>query len=343
MKLTKKTLSALLGTVVSASLVLAACGGSSTTENTSGENESEIEPIVLRMGDNQPESYPTVTGGKKFAEIVEEKTDGRITIDIYPNAQLGNDKEVNEQLQLGTIDLNRVSTGGALAEFNSDFGVFNLPFLFDDSEHLWRFLESEKAEELLQSLESNGMVGLAYYDAGSRNFYSTKPITKVEDLKGKKIRVQPSEVNIALMEALGASATPMAFGEVYSALSTGVIDGAENNYPSYVSNNHYEAAEHFILDGHQRVPDVIVISKITWDKLSAEDQKIIKEAAVESVKTQREAWAQFEADAEAQVKDVITVTEVEDITPWQEAVKSVIDKYRSKYSDILNAIDETRN
>ena len=345
MKLSKKALSAVLGTIVSASLILTACGGSSTSKETGAKDDkkSESKPITLRMGDNQPENYPTVIGGKKFAEIVEEKTDGRIKIQIYANSQLGDDKAVNEQLQLGAVDMNRVSAGGALAEFNQDFGVFNLPFLFDNSEHLWNFLNGPKGEEMLQSLESAKMVGLAYYDAGSRNFYSSKPLKTVDDLKGQKIRVQPSEINIALMDALGASATPMAFGEVFSALSTGVIDGAENNYPSYVSNNHFEAADNIILDSHQRVPDVIVISKITWDKLSAEDKKVIKDAAVESVKTEREAWAKFESEAEAKVKEAgITVTKVKDVKPWQEKVKPVIDKYRAQYGEILDAIDEAR-
>lgn len=187
------------------------------------------------------------------------------------------------------------------------------------------------------------MKGLAYYSSGARSFYSNKPVTSIADLKGQKIRVIQNKVNIDLMEALGANATPMPYGEVFSALQTGIIDAAENNYPSYFTSNHYQQAKHLILDRHQRVPETLLISKITWDKLSEEDRKIISEAALESVATQRAEWERFEKDSEEKIKAAgVTITEVTDLKPWQDLVKPVIEKYRVDYGDLLDAIEKAK-
>ncbi|MFJ5715826.1 TRAP transporter substrate-binding protein [Neobacillus sp. NPDC093127] len=337
----KKSLTILLGTTLSASLLLAGCG-STETNGKGSDSKDEGKKYSFRLADTHPDNYPTVLGDKKFAEIVNEKTKGRIKIDVFPNAQLGEEKAVIEQVQLGAIEFTRVSSG-PLGEFSKPLGVFSLPYIFDSEEHEWKFLESDKGKELLASLESAKMKGLAYYDSGSRNFYSKKPLKSVDDLKGLKVRVQQNKINIDLMEALGANPSPMPYGEVFSSLQTGVIDGAENNYPSYDSSNHYQVAKNFIEDGHQRVPEVLMISKTTWDKLSDADKKIIQEAALESVKTQREEWAKFEKESEAKVKAAgATITKVTDIKPWQEKVKPVIDKYRADYKDVLEAIDKAR-
>ena len=281
-------------------------------------------------------------GDKKFAELVEEKSDGRIKINVFPNGQLGDEKSVIEQVQLGAVEFTRVSTG-PLAEFSKPLGVFALPYIFDNSEHQWNFLNSDKGKELLKGLEAAKLLGLAYYDSGSRNFYTNKPVNSVEDLKGHKIRVQQNQINMDLIDALGGSATPMPYGEVFSSLQTGVIDGAENNLPSYVSANHYQTAKNIILDGHQRVPEVVIMSKAIWDKLSDKDQKIIQEAAQESVATEREEWAKMEKDSEAKMKEAgVNIVKVDDIKPWQDKVKPVIDKYRAEYKDVLDAIDKAR-
>jgi TRAP-type C4-dicarboxylate transport system substrate-binding protein len=187
------------------------------------------------------------------------------------------------------------------------------------------------------------MQGLAYYTSGSRNFYSRKPLTGVASLKGLKIRVQQNQINIDLMNALGASATPLDYGEVYSSLQTGVIDGAENNYPSYDSAKHYEVAKNFIQDEHQRVPEVLLMSQQVWNKLSDDDKKIIKQAAMDSVQTQRDAWATYEKNSIAKVKAAgATIIVPKDLKEWQDAVKPVIDKYRNDYKDVLDQIDKAR-
>jgi tripartite ATP-independent transporter DctP family solute receptor len=315
----------------------------------SGEKQGEAAPpadegpkYTFRLAETHPADYPTTKGDMKFAELVNERSNGRITIDVFPSAQLGEEKSVIEQVQLGAIEFTRVSTG-PMAEFNKDFGVFSLPYIFDNDDHVWRYLTSDSATGLLDSLESSSLKGLTYYSSGSRSFYSSDPLTSLADLKGKKIRVIQNKLNIEIMDALGANATPMAYGEVYSSLQTGVIDAAENNYPSYYSSKHFEVAPHYLLDAHQRVPEVLLVSKQVWDKLSAEDQAIIKQAALDSTGYQREEWAKYEKESEEAVRaGGATITEVTDLQPWKDAVKPVIDNYRDEFKPILDAIDSSR-
>jgi tripartite ATP-independent transporter DctP family solute receptor len=343
-----KSMYAFIISFISISMILTACGstvktGGSAPSSTSTDSKKPDSPkYTFRLADTHPPDYPTVVGDKKFAELVSQKSNGRIKIDVFPSSQLGEEKAVIEQVQLGAIEFTRVSTG-ALGGFNKQYEVFSLPYIFDNDDHVWRFLESDSGNKLLDSLETSRMKGLAYYSSGARSFYSRKPLASIADLKGQKVRVIQNKVNIDLMNALGANATPMAYGEVFSSLQTGVIDAAENNYPSYFTSNHFQQAKNLILDGHQRVPEVLLISKITWDKLSEEDRKILKDSAMESVKTQRKSWDEFEKDSEAKVKAAgVTITEVKDLKPWQDAVKPVIDKYRAEYKDVLDAIDKAK-
>jgi tripartite ATP-independent transporter DctP family solute receptor len=323
--------------------ILAACGGKETTNTKNGGNKEEEKPsYTFRLADNQPPDYPTVLGDKKFAELVEERTDGRIKIEVYPSAQLGDEKSVLEQVQLGAIEFTRINSS-PLAEFNNQFTPIGLPYIFESEDHLWNFLNGDMGTKLLDGLEQSKMKGLAYYDSGSRSFYSTKELKGVEDLKGLKIRVQQSKINIDFMAALGASATPMPYGEVFSALQTGIIDGAENNLPSLDSSNHYQEAKNLILDHHQRIPEVLLISKVAWDKLDAEDQKIIKQAALDSVETQRAEWDKYEEKSTKKLEDAgVTFTEVKDIKPWKDAVKAMNAEYAKEYKEVLDAIEEAR-
>jgi tripartite ATP-independent transporter DctP family solute receptor len=346
MKKINKTIQVVASIILAGSL-LAGCGKSNTPAATTNAGEATVKPAegksyTFRLSDTHPADYPTVVGDKKFADLVKERTNGRIKIDVFPSAQLGEEKAVLEQVQLGAIEFTRVSTG-PLAEFNKQFGVFSLPYIFDNDEHLWKFLESDAGNKMLDTMDSAKMKGLAYYTSGARSFYSRKPLTSLADLKGQKIRVIQNKLNIDLMAALGANATPMAYGEVFSALQTGVIDAAENNYPSYQSSNHYEQAKHLILDKHQRVPEVLLISQVAWNKLNEEDRKIIKQAALDSVKTQRESWDTFEKAAEEKVRAAgVTITEVADLKPWQDAVKPVIEKNGGDYKETLDAIAAAR-
>jgi tripartite ATP-independent transporter DctP family solute receptor len=338
----KKKITGILAATLLMGSILAACGKEATTGTKDGGSKAEEPKYTFRLADNQPPDYPTVVGDKKFAELVDERTDGRIKIEVFPSAQLGDEKSVLEQVQLGAIEFTRINSS-PLAEFNDQFTALGLPYVFESEEHLWNFLNGEMGTKLLDGLEQSKMKGLAYYDSGSRSFYSTKQLKGVKDLKGQKIRVQQSKINIDFMEALGASATPMPYGEVFSALQTGIIDGAENNIPSLDSSNHYQEAKNFILDHHQRIPEVLLISKAAWDKLSEKDQKIVKQAALDSVQAQREEWDKWEERSTKKLKEAgVTFTEVDDITPWKDAVKSMVGKYSKDYKEVMDAIEKAR-
>ncbi|WP_342042180.1 TRAP transporter substrate-binding protein [Bacillus sp. OTU2372] len=338
----KRKITGVLAATLLMGTILAACGKEEASSTKSGGAKQEGTKYTFRLADNQPPDYPTVVGDKKFAELVEERTNGRIKIEVFPSAQLGDEKSVLEQVQLGAIEFTRINSS-PLAEFNDQFTALGLPYVFESEEHLWNFLNGEMGTKLLDGLEKSKMKGLAYYDSGSRSFYSTKPLKSVKDLKGQKIRVQQSKINIDFMEALGASATPMPYGEVFSALQTGIIDGAENNLPSLDSSNHYQEAKNLILDHHQRIPEVLLISKTAWDKLSEKDQKLIKQAALDSVKTQREEWDKWEERSTKKLKDAgVVFTEVDDIQPWKDAVKSMVDSYSKDYKEVMDAIEKAR-
>ena len=210
--------------------------------------------IVLRLAETHPADYPTTLGDMRFADLVKERSNGRIVIEVYPGSQLGQEKAVIEQVQFGAIDFTRVSIS-PLAAFVPVFNALQLPYLYRSEDHMWKVLLGPIGKELFASLEPSGFVGIGWFEPGARNFYNSKrPVTKPEDLKGLKIRVQESELMVGMVQGLGAVATPMPYGEVYSGLQTGVIDGAENNWPSYESTSHYEVAKFFTLDEHTRVP-----------------------------------------------------------------------------------------
>lgn len=311
----------------------------SSDTSSSSSSASSGKHYTFRLADDQPANYPTVTGDKEFAKLVSERTNGRIQIKVYPNAQLGDEKSVLEQVQLGAIDFIRVNSS-PLANYSKKIGVLNLPYLFKDSTQEWNVLNGKIGQELLDSLSGAKLVGLTYYDSGTRNFYNTKhPVSKPSDLKGLKIRVQQSNIMVDLVNTLGGSATPLPYGEVYNALQTGVIDGAENNWPSYYSTNHYKVAKYFTEDHHTMNPEVVAMSQKKWNELSKSDQQIIKQAAVDSQKVQRAAWKALQDKAKAAVKaNGNTVTQVTDIAAWQKAVQPLYDKYGNQYKDLISQI-----
>lgn len=336
---TKKIFIAALSVIVTSSLILAGCGQKDSKQ--AGDTNAGAK-YKFRLAESNPPEHPVTLGDKKFAELVAQRSNGRITIDVFPGAQLGEEKAVIEQVQLGAIEFTRVSAS-PLGEFNKQMSVFSLPYIFDSEEHMWKFLKGEMGEKMLNDLQPSRMKGLAYYTGGARSFYSLKPLTGIDSLKGQKIRVMQNKINMEMVAALGASATPMPAGEIFSALQTGVIDGAENNYPTFVAQNHYQTAKNYITDAHQRIPEVLLMSKVVWDKLSPEDQKLIKQAALDSVDYQREVWAKTEKEAETKIREAgVTITEVKDLKPWQAAVKPVIDKYSADFKEVLEAIDKAR-
>lgn len=335
----KKTIFSFMG-IALALFAFTSCGEKSTAGNTKAKT-ANTKKMVLRYAEIQAQDYPTTQAAYKFAELVEQKTGGRIHIDVYHGGQLGDEKATIEQLVFGAIDFTRVSIS-PLSEFDKSLNVLSLPYLYKDAAQMWRVLDGDIGERFLTNVESAGLVGLSWYDAGARNFYNSKrPVTKLEDLKGLKIRVQESQIMMNMVSALGASATPMAYGEVYSGLQTGVIDGAENNWPSYDSVSHYEVAKYYCLDEHSRVPEMQLVSKITWDKFSDEDKKIIKECALESAKIERELWAEKEKASEEKVKAagaVITELEAGEKEKFQAAMAPLYAQFGQGYESLIKDI-----
>ncbi len=303
------------------------------------EKEASSEPVVLRLAETHPADYPTTQGDYEFARLVEERSNGRIRIEVYPGRQLGEEKAVIEQVQFGAIDFTRVSIS-PLAAFAPDFNALQMPYLYRSPEHMWQVLNSPIGDEFLNSLEPSGFVGLSWFDSGARSFYnSVRPIKTVSDLAGLKIRVQESALMVGLVEALGAVATPMPFGEVYSAIQTGVIDGAENNWPSYYSTSHFEVAKYYTLDEHTRVPEITIASKISMDKLSPEDQELIKQAAKDSMAFQIKAWADYEKVAEdAVIANGNEIYRLPDNSEFQKAMQPLYDALSADLQDVVARI-----
>ena len=267
----------------------------SAWKNHTYPSKTEVEPeYVFSYAENQPEDYPTTLGAKYFAELVEERTNGRIRILVQPVGVLGSENKVIKQMQYGGIDFTRVSLA-QLAEYIPSLNVLQMPYLYTDSDHMWRVLDGEIGDAFLESVSADDVIGLSWYDAGARNFYnSVKPVTCLEDLKGMRIRVQESDLAVDMVEALGATAIPIAYGDVYASLERQVVDGAENNWPSYEAMRHYEVAKYYTVDEHSRVPEMQICSAYTWQKLSPEDREIILECARESAIYEREVWTQRE-------------------------------------------------
>jgi tripartite ATP-independent transporter DctP family solute receptor len=284
--------------------------------------------ITLRSSDTHPEGYPTVAAVQAMGDMLKERTDGRLCIEVFHSAQLGEEKDTIEQTQFGVIDMNRVSLG----PFNNiieETQIPSLPYIFRSVEHMHKVMDGAVGGQILEAFGDHDLVGLGFFDGGSRSFYnSQKPITSMEDLAGLKFRVMQSDMFVDMVSALGANATPMPYGQVYSSIQTGVIDGAENNWPSYDSSGHFEVAKYYTLDQHLIVPEVLVMAKSSFEKLTAEDQALVRQAARDAVPIMRKLWAARELESEARVREagVEIITDI-DKTPFIEAMVPVYEKY----------------
>lgn len=263
-----------------------------------------------------------------MAKDLEEISDGQLSIKIYPNQQLGSERECLELLQIGSLDMTKVSAG-VMENFAPKMKVFGLPFLFRDREHSFKVLDGPIGQELLDEATQFWLKGLCYYDAGSRSFYTKDhPIKTPEDLKGQKIRVMESATSMAMVQSLGGSPTPIAWGELYTALQQGVVDGAENNPPSFYLSRHYEVCKYYSIDEHTMLPDILVVGTHLWDKLTPQEQKWLQEAATRSVEDQRELWANSEKEALDAVKEAGVQINYPDKAPFIEAVQNIYDQYQ---------------
>lgn len=276
---------------------------------------------VLRLGHTLDTQHSVHKAMEYLGERLRYYSGGAMDIIIYPSSQLGTEREMVELLQIGSLAMTKVSAS-PLEGFASEMKIFSIPYLFRDSAHFWRVLNSDLGVELLSGIESYRLKGLGYYDAGSRSFYTNdKPIEHPSDLNGLKIRVLNSPTAVATVRALGGAATPVSWGELYTALQQGVVDGAENNPPSYYLSRHYEIARYYSLDEHTSVPDVMLASLPVWNSLSSEQQTWLSQAMDDSVRYQRAMW-QASTDASlAKVRAEGVTVVIPDKTPFLEAVK----------------------
>jgi tripartite ATP-independent transporter DctP family solute receptor len=297
---------------------------------------------VFKASDVQPPGYPTVAATESLGKKLSEATQGRLSIQMYPSMQLGGEKETIEQTQIGAIQMLRVSVG-SMGPIVDDINVINMPFLFKNTVHANKMMDGPIGQELLDKITASpnaNLVALCWMDSGARSLYNTKhPIKAIEDIKGLKFRVIGNPIFIDMMNALGGNGIAMGYDQVFSALQTGVIDGAENNLPSYVFSNHYTAAKYVTLTEHLIIPEMLVFSKRIWNTLSADDQNLIRKFAREAQLEERELWNQYEQKALEKAKAASSqIIEIADKTPFQNAVKPVWDKYGPKYQDMIKRI-----
>jgi tripartite ATP-independent transporter DctP family solute receptor len=282
---------------------------------------------VLRLGHVLNEQHPVHLGMEVFAEEVSKRSQGALRIDIYADGKLGSERELLELVQIGSLAATKVSAG-QLEAFSPSFGVFSLPYLFDDHAHFWRFALSADGDRLLDASRGARLQGLTFYDAGSRSFYFGRNVRQTldhpDDLRGLAVRVMPSRTAIAMVEALGAKPVPIPFGELYSALDTGTVDGAENNPPSLYTSRQYEVASSYSLNEHAILPDVLVIGTKSWERLSVQERDWIKQAARASAVKQRQLWAKSERESLAAMRKAgLDIRTEIDRAPFREKVQPV--------------------
>lgn len=332
-----------LAAVCALVLALAGCG---TSDATSSDQATAEQPMELTLAHNLSETHVTSVALQDFADRVEESSEGRLTVKIFPNGQLGSETEVLEQMNAGVVDMTRVGAPG-LAAYEEGYHAFGLPYIFDDQAHYYRAMDSEGMREFFASSEDLGFIGLTYYTSGARSFYTVDtPIREPEDLRGQKIRVQDFRSQPEMVNVLGGTPVVMPFGETYTALQTGVIDGAESNETVLTASNHGEVAKSFSMTEHTMIPDLLAISTRTWERLDPADRELVTEAAIASTEAHKEAWEVEIDDAVTQAEEmgVEFVTDV-DKEAFREATRPMVDSYAEEYpavADLLTTIDEAR-
>ena len=302
------------------------------------------QKMVMKASDVHALGYPTVEAVVRMGKKLEGQTNGRLSIQMFPAMQLGGEKEMIEQAQVGALQIARISVG-PMGPIVDELNVFNLPFMFRDEAHMRKVIDGPIGKELLDKLTANPnakLVGLCWMDAGTRSVYAKKPIKGPADLKGQKIRMMGNPIFVETMNAMGGNGVAMGFNELYSALQTGVVDGAENNEPTVLAQNHYQVAKVYSLTGHLIIPEMFVFSKVTWDKLSKEDQALLKKLSREAQFEQRKLWDEKTAKATEELKAKGVQFVAADKPAFYKATQPVRDKYGAKYAALLKRIEATK-
>ena len=302
--------------------------------------------MVLKATDVHPLGYPTVEAVVRMGKKLEAATNGRISIQMYPSMQLGGEKEMIEQAQVGALQIARISVG-PMGPIVPELNVFNLPFMFRDDAHMEKVIDGAIGDEMLKKLTDHptaNLIGLCWMNAGTRNVYNSKhPITTVEDLKGLKIRMMGNPVFVDTMNSLGGNGVAMGFDQLINAMQTGVVDGAENNYPTYESGQHYRYAKFYSRTGHLMIPEILVYSKKSWESLSKDDQALIMKLSKEAQQEQRKLWYEREEESLKKIKEAgAQVNDVADRKPFQAAVKAVWDKYGAQHAALIQRIQDVK-
>ena len=302
------------------------------------------QKVVWKASDVHPLGYPTVEAIVRMGKKLEAASNGRISIQMFPAMQLGGEKEMIEQAQVGALQIARISVG-SMGPVVDDLNVFNLPFVFRDEAHMRKVIDGPIGQDMLERM-SNGpgsrLIALGWMDAGTRNVYAKKAVTAPADLKGMKIRMMGNPLFVETMNAMGGNGVAMGFNELYSALQTGVVDGAENNPPTLLAQNHYTVSKVYSLTGHLIIPEIFVFSKRTWEGLSKDDQALVKKLSAETQIEQRKLWDAYTGEAETKLKAAGVQFVNADKPAFYKATQSIRDKYGSKYAALLKRIEDTK-
>ena len=305
---------------------------------TSCKSNEDVQ--VLKLGHGLDSSHSVHKAMVFMAERIHEESNGKLRIDIYPSQQLGSERELLELLQIGSVDITKVSSS-VIEGFNPVYKIFSVPFLFKDEEHRFKVFDGQIGRELLEAGELIRLMGLTYYDAGTRSFYvKDRPINHPDDLQGMKIRVQESPSSIQMVNMLGGSATPISWGELYTALQQDIVDGAENNPPSFHLSRHYEVTNYYSLNEHTAVPDILFISLKTWERLTDDKRAIIQSAAEESAIYQRELWKEATNEAMKVVKEAGIEVNYPDKEPFIERLRPMYDQYAEEDERLEQYIEQ---
>jgi tripartite ATP-independent transporter DctP family solute receptor len=301
------------------------------------------DKMVIKASDVHPPGYPNIVAMENMGKKLEKETNGRLTMQMYHSMQLGGEKEMIEQAQVGALQIARVSVG-TLGPVVDDLNVFNMPFIFRDEAHMRKVIDGPIGDELLAKVTASParLVGLGWMDAGTRNVYTNKPITKPADLKGLKMRTMGNPLFVETMNAMGGNGVPLGYNELYSALQTHVVDGAENNPPSMLTANHYQVVKVYSLTGHLIIPEMFVFSKVSWDKLSPADQALIRKHSREVQMEQRELWNKYVGEAETKLKAAGVQFVPADKEAFFKATQPIRDKYGAKYAALQKRILDTK-
>jgi tripartite ATP-independent transporter DctP family solute receptor len=302
------------------------------------------EKMVWKASDVHPLGYPTVEAIMRMGKKLEAQTNGRISIQMFPSMQLGGEKEMIEQAQVGALQIARISVG-AMGPVVDELNVFNMPFIFRDEAHMRKVIDGPIGQELMDRVSNSPqsrLIVLGWMDAGTRNVYGKQPLTKPSELKGQKIRTMGNPMFVEMMNAMGGNGVAMGFNELMNALQTGVVDGAENNPPTILAQNHYTVTKVVSRTGHLIIPEIFVFSKKTWETLSKADQDLVRKLSRETQLEQRQLWDAYVTEAEAKLKTLGVQFHDADKAAFYKATQPIRDKYGAKYATLLKRIEETK-